>query len=60
MKKSATEQGRRIVAVLCGWAPVPEDAPGWVDFALPVWWSVLLLAALACGGYGVKFVYIDF
>jgi len=60
MARSAAERTKLIVAVLCGWAPVPEDAPGWVDFALPVWWCALLLAALACGGYGVKFVYVDF
>ena len=60
MQNSLAERARLVVAVLCGWAPVPADAPGWVDFALPVWWSALLLAALTCGGHGVKFVYIDF
>lgn len=46
--------------VLGGLRPVPPDAPRWVDFALPVWWCLLLLAAVAFGGAGLKFAYIDF
>jgi hypothetical protein len=49
-----------LFRVLSGWAPMPADAPRWLDFVLPVWWCVLVLAALTCGGYGVKFAYIDF
>ena len=43
-----------------GLRPVPEDAPAWVDVALPLWWCALILAAVVFGGPGVKFAYIDF
>jgi hypothetical protein len=60
MKSSLVERTRGAAVVLCGWAPVPEDAPAWAHVALAVWWCALLLTALTFGGYGVKFVYIDF
>jgi hypothetical protein len=60
MQKSHADRLRLIVSVLAGWTPVPDEAPVWVDLALPLWWCVLIVAAVTCGGYGVKFVYIDF
>jgi hypothetical protein len=49
-----------VYEVLSGLRPVPDGAPRWVHVALPVWWCALVLAALAFGGAGVKFAYIDF
>jgi hypothetical protein len=49
-----------VYEVLSGLAPVPADAPRWVDFALPLFWCGLALTALAFGAAGVKFAYIDF
>ena len=60
MPKNRLEQAHLVYEVLSGLRPVPDDAPAWVDVALPVWWCVLLLAAVTFGGAGVKFAYIDF
>ena len=60
MQKSPTERARLAFEVLSGLRPVPEDAPAWVDVALPLWWCALILAAVVFGGPGVKFAYIDF
>jgi hypothetical protein len=60
MAKSRVERALLVYEVLGGLKPPPADAPGWVDFALPLWWCGLVLAALAFGAAGVKFAYIDF
>jgi hypothetical protein len=60
MQKSPVERALVVYGVLSGLEPVPEDAPRWVDFVLPLWWCGLVLAAVAFGAAGVKFAYIDF
>jgi len=60
MPKSLAERAHLAYEVLGGLKPVPSDAPAWVNVVLPVWWALLLLVALAFGGAGVKFAYIDF
>jgi hypothetical protein len=51
---------RTVYEVLGGFRPLPEAAPLWVELLLPLWWCALIAAALAFGGVGVKFAYIDF
>lgn len=60
MPKSGAERALLVWQVLSGLRPVPDDAPVWVDFALPLWWCALLLAAIVFGAPGVKFAYVDF
>lgn len=60
MKKSLTEHALLAYEVLGGLRPIPDGAPRWVNVVLPLWWCALILGALAFGGAGVKFAYIDF
>jgi hypothetical protein len=60
MKRSPTERALLAYEVLGGLKPLPDGAPVWASVALSIWWCALLLAALAFGGAGVKFAYIDF
>jgi hypothetical protein len=60
MRKSPAERALLVYEVLGGLRPVPDDAPRWVDFVLPLWWCFLVLTSLAFGAVGVKFAYVDF
>ncbi len=60
MQKSRIERALLVYEVLSGLRPIPEGAPAWAAFALPLWWCALILAAVVFGGPGVKFAYIDF
>ncbi|HEX6275003.1 MAG TPA: hypothetical protein VFZ53_18300 [Polyangiaceae bacterium] len=54
------ERLRIVYEVLGGFRPLPDDAPFWAELLLPLWWCALISLALAFGGAGVKFAYIDF
>jgi hypothetical protein len=60
MARKLAEHAHLTYEVLSGLRPLPEDAPAWATVLLPLWWCGLVLAALAFGGAGVKFAYIDF
>ncbi len=47
--------------VLSGLQSLPENSPAWMAYVgLPLWWTFLVLIAIAFAGSSTKFVYLDF
>jgi hypothetical protein len=50
----------RAALEVLGGLRAPTRRPVWAGLALGLWWTFLLLVALATMGGATKFIYVDF